>query len=72
MSIKRIKPGPRMSQAVVHNGVVTTAGQVAQNAAGGGASTQTKENLKNIWLFFGGGGDGKAWLLTASIWGFDI
>ena len=34
MSIKRVEPGRRMSQAVVHNGVVYLAGQVADKAAG--------------------------------------
>jgi len=35
MSIKRIDVGARMSQAVVHNGTVYTAGQVAIEAPGG-------------------------------------
>jgi len=37
-----------MSQAVVHNGIVTTAGQVAQNAKGASAADQTKDILNAI------------------------
>ena len=37
-----------MSQAVVYNGVVSTAGQVAQNAAGGTAAEQTADILQAI------------------------
>ena len=72
MSIKRIKPGPRMSQAVVHNGVVTTAGQVAQNAAGEDAITQTKDILKSIDSLLAEAGTDKSSLLTATIWLSDI
>ena len=31
MTTKRFEVGPRMSQAVVHNGIVHIAGQVADN-----------------------------------------
>ena len=34
MTIQRIKPGPRMSGAVVHGNTVYLAGQVANTAAG--------------------------------------
>ena len=34
MSIKRIEPGARMSQAVVHNGTVYLVGQVGEGAKG--------------------------------------
>ena len=72
MSITRIKPGARMSQAVVHNGVVTTAGQVALNAAGEDAVTQTKDILKSIDNLLAEAGTSKSNLLTATIWLSDI
>jgi enamine deaminase RidA (YjgF/YER057c/UK114 family) len=72
MSIKRIKPGPRMSQAVVYNGVVTTAGQVGQNAAGESAANQTKDILKNIDGLLAEAGTNKSCLLTATIWLSDM
>ncbi len=72
MTIKRIKPGPRMSQAVVHNGVVTTAGQVALNAAGEDAVTQTRDILNSIDGLLAEAGTDKSKLLTATIWLSDI
>ena len=40
MTIKRIKTGPRMSQAVIHNKTVYLAGQVAPGAT---VAIQTRE-----------------------------
>lgn len=68
MSIKRIKSGDRMSQAVVHNGIVSTAGQVAQNAKGGSATDQTKDILNAIDSLLTEAGTDKSKLLTATIW----
>ena len=68
MEIKRIKSGDRMSQAVVYNGIVTTAGQVAQNAKGGSAAEQTTDILKAIDELLAAGGTDKSKLLTATIW----
>lgn len=48
MSIERIGPGARMSKAVVHNGVVYTAGQVAQETKGGSVADQAREILDII------------------------
>ena len=48
MSIQRIEPGARMSQAVIHNGVVYLAGQVAGKAKGGSVAEQTKDILEII------------------------
>ena len=48
MTIQRIKPGPRMSGAVVHGNTVYLAGQVAQNAAGKSVGDQTKDILSII------------------------
>ena len=68
MSIKRIKSGERMSQAVVHNGIVSTAGQVAQNARGASATDQTKDILNAIDELLKEAGTDKTQLLTATIW----
>ena len=72
MSITRIKVGARMSQAVIHNGIVSTAGQVAQNAAGEDASAQTKDILSLIDELLSAAGTDKSKLLTASIWLSDM
>ena len=68
MAITRIKSGDRMSQAVVHNGIVSTAGQVAQNARGASAADQTKDILKAIDELLDAAGTDKSSLLTATIW----
>lgn len=72
MAITRIKSGERMSQAVVHNGIVTTAGQVAQNAKGASAADQTKDILNAIDELLAAAGSDKSSLLTATIWLADI
>ena len=48
-SIERLETGPRMSQAVIHNGVVYLAGQVADDAKGATVTAQTE----NIWTVAG-------------------
>ena len=72
MSIKRIKSGERMSQAVVHGGIVSTAGQVAQNAKGESVANQTKDILQEIDNLLSEAGTDKSKLLTATIWISDI
>jgi enamine deaminase RidA (YjgF/YER057c/UK114 family) len=57
-----------MSQAVVHNGVVSTAGQVALKAAGKDAGTQTQAILDSIDGLLAEAGTDKSSLLTATIW----
>jgi len=61
-----------MSQAVVHNGIVSTAGQVAQNARGASTTDQTKDILKAIDELLSAAGTDKSNLLTATIWLSDI
>jgi enamine deaminase RidA (YjgF/YER057c/UK114 family) len=61
-----------MCQAVVHNGVVSTAGQVAQNAAGGTAAEQTQDILNAIDNLLLQAGTDKSKLLTATIWLADM
>jgi len=68
MAITRIKSGERMSQAVVYNGIVSTAGQVAQNARGASAADQTTDILNAIDDLLSAAGTDKSNLLTATIW----
>lgn len=72
MTIKRIKSGDRMSQAVVHGGMVQTAGQVAQRAPGGTVVEQTQDILKAIDELLAEAGTDKSQVLTATIWLADI
>ena len=72
MAIKRIEVGERMSQAAVHGGVVYTAGQVAQNAAGASVAEQTQDILSSIDRLLAAAGTDKSKLLTANIWLSDI
>ena len=70
-SIKRIKPGTRMSQAVVSNGIVFVAGQVAQNP-GKTVGEQTKQITAQLDQLLAAAGSHKTRLLSASIWLTDI
>ena len=72
MSIKRIKSGERMSQAVVHGNLVYTAGQVAQNAGGQSVTEQTKDILNAIDGLLAEAGTDKSKLISATIWLSDI
>lgn len=72
MSIERIRSGPRMSQAVVHGGVVYTAGQVALEAAGEDVATQTRAILETIDALLAEAGTDKRSLLSATIWLADM
>ena len=72
MSITRIKSNSRMSQAVVHNGIVSTAGQVAMNVAGSSVADQTKDILDAIDELLALSGSDKSQLLTATIWLSDM
>ena len=67
--IKRIKPGARLCEAVVVNGVITTAG-----ITGDGADTtgQTRDILAQIDGLLAEAGTSKAKLLSANIWLRDI
>jgi enamine deaminase RidA (YjgF/YER057c/UK114 family) len=73
MTIKRIKSGPRMSQAVIHGNVVYVSGQVAPPDAGATTvAAQTKLILGQIDQLLAEAGTSKANLLSASIWLTDI
>ncbi len=72
MPVKRIQVGDRMSQAVVHNGTVTTAGQVAQGAPGRSAKEQTENILANIDKLLAEAGTDKSNAMSATIWLADM
>ncbi|MEJ0037494.1 MAG: RidA family protein [Gammaproteobacteria bacterium] len=65
MTIKRFETGPRMSQAVLHNGTVYVAGQVAKGAT---VKDQTTAILKQIDSLLAAAGTDKTKLLSATIW----
>jgi len=71
MAIKRLKPGPRMSQAVVHGNVVYLAGQVAENPVPS-VGEQTGQILTGIDGLLKEAGTDKSKLLSANIWLVDI
>jgi enamine deaminase RidA (YjgF/YER057c/UK114 family) len=66
MSIRRIEPGPRMSQAVIHGHTVYLAGQVG--APGMSVAAQTKAILATIDQLLAKAGSSKSKLLQAIIW----
>ncbi|MEO3432041.1 RidA family protein [Inquilinus sp. CAU 1745] len=71
MSIERLDSGPRMSQAVIHNGTVFLAGQVGDDPKADLAE-QTRQILANIDALLARAGTDKSKLLTCNIWLADI
>jgi enamine deaminase RidA (YjgF/YER057c/UK114 family) len=71
MAIKRIEPGPRMSKAVVHNGVVYLAGLTADDSSQD-VKGQTKQILDKIDALLKAAGSDKSKILSANIWLTDI
>ena len=67
--ITRHEPGPRMSQAVIHNGTVYLAGVVAEGA---NVTEQTTKILADIDRLLALSGSSKARLLSAQIFLSDI
>ena len=71
MSVQRIQPGPRMSQAVVHGNTVylvrLTADDASQDVKG-----QTSQILAKIDALLAEAGTDKSKLLKATIWLSDI
>lgn len=72
MAITRYQTATRMSQAVVHNGVCYTAGQVAQGAPGASVTEQTQDILNRLDALLAEAGTDKTKILSASIWLSDI
>jgi enamine deaminase RidA (YjgF/YER057c/UK114 family) len=70
MTIRRIEPGPRMSQAVVHGGIAYLAGQVG--APGASVAEQTRAGLAQVDRLLAEAGSDKSRILSATIWLADI
>ena len=66
MTIRRIEPGPRMSQAVVHGNTAYLAGQVG--APGESVTAQTRAVLAQIDRLLAEAGSDKSRILSATIW----
>jgi len=71
MSIRYSDTGKRMSQAVVHDGTVYLAGQVAHDASAG-MQGQTEQILAGIDKLLESVGTSKSNLLSATIWITDM
>ncbi|MBU3672527.1 MAG: RidA family protein [Sinobacteraceae bacterium] len=69
--ITRIEPGKRMSQAVVANGFVFLAGQVAAHPACG-VDEQTRQILAEIDRLLERAGSSKAKILSATVYLADM
>lgn len=68
--IRRIEPNGRIAQALVHNNVVYTSGQVG--ALGESVTAQTSAILSSIDQLLADAGTDKSKILQASIWLADI
>ena len=71
MTITRIRPGPRMSAAVVHGNTVYLAGHVS-NDRSLGVRGQTEQILARIDAALAEAGSDRARILSAQIWLADI
>jgi enamine deaminase RidA (YjgF/YER057c/UK114 family) len=67
MTIQRINPGKRLSDATIHNGVVYLAGQVPEDASLP-IREQTRSVLKQIDALLAEAGTDKTHILTATIY----
>jgi len=72
MSLKRLHPGKRMSQGVMHGNSIFLAGQVADKTAGGSVGEQTAEILRQIDALLAEAGSDKTKILMATIYLADI
>jgi len=70
--IVRLEAGPRMSQAVIHRGVVYLAGQVALDAPGADVAQQTRSVLRRIDALLAAAGTDKSRMLSARVWLTDL
>ena len=64
--LRRIDPGPRMSDAVIHNGLVWLAGQVGR--PGDGVYDQTRTCLAEVDRILALAGTDKTRILRAQVW----
>ena len=71
MSVQRIKPGPRMSEAVIHGNTVYLQGLTADDESLD-LKGQTRQILAKIDALLSQAGTDKSKLLSANIWLTDI
>lgn len=72
MALKRINPGARMSEAVIHNGMAYLAGVVAETAKGKSVKEQTLDILSQIDATLKKAGTAKANIVKCNIWLTDM
>jgi enamine deaminase RidA (YjgF/YER057c/UK114 family) len=72
MSTRRIEPSARMSQAVVANGFVFLAGQVATDPSIADVEAQTSQVLAEIDRLLAAAGTQKSRILSATIYLADV
>ncbi|MGC4028008.1 MAG: RidA family protein [Steroidobacteraceae bacterium] len=72
MTIKRIESSARMSQAVVANGFVFLAGQIAPEPSGADVESQTLQVLGEIDRLLAAAGTDKSRVVSATIYLADI
>jgi enamine deaminase RidA (YjgF/YER057c/UK114 family) len=72
IDLRRIDAGPRMSSAIIHDGRVFLAGQVADRSRGRSVREQTAEVLQQIENLLKQAGSDRTKILTANIWLSDI
>ncbi len=68
--IKRLETGPRMSQAVIANGIVWLAGQVGE--PGASVADQTRVVLEQVDRLLAQAGTDKTKIVSAQIWLADM
>jgi enamine deaminase RidA (YjgF/YER057c/UK114 family) len=69
MSLQRIQPGPRYSEAVIHNDTVYLSGQIGEGET---IAEQTRSALAYIEELLAEAGSDKSRLLFVTIWLADI
>ena len=72
LSLKRIGAGKRMSEAVIHNGMVYLSGFVAETTVGKSVKEQTQDILAQIDDVLKQAGTDKTRIVKANIWLTDI
>jgi enamine deaminase RidA (YjgF/YER057c/UK114 family) len=72
MALKRINPGKRMSEAVIHNGMAYLAGFVAEEAKGKSVREQTADILAQIDVTLKKAGSNKSNIVKCNIWLTDM
>ena len=70
--LRRIEPGARMSEAVIHGNTIYTSGIVADRAMGKSVTEQTRDILEQIDALLANAGSDKTRIIKANIWLADI